>query len=341
MDTKLINPRQVKDKMDPLNKNNLTVNETIKMQLMQTLAFNVLDNLPENPDSLLVMFPWITPWFPYADGWICKHKDWKMEWFDTYKDNWISPFTEELWKKYWWKNPWILQFNYPNGKNNLFNFSKFVSKVIDYIKLEKEKRQYNNINNITLYWQSMGAKVVLESVPEFVKSWFNINNIVLYAPALTPDFYPFPANKLNKVPLSLATFVQKCFFGIMVDYLISKKDQYNWWVELSKKDLSKLAKEVAWYKVLWDQMKERLRFLANPDYSYINTIKELDPPPKIIVMVSHLPNKRDDGIIVLDKVKKFFEKNFPNSVLSIIDWLPHVQTPQSPYLHARILDEIK
>ena len=74
LDAKEIKPVNAKEEKSKPN---------VKMNLVEDFTA-VLDNMPENPDSLLIMFPWITPWFPYGDAWMCKNTRWKVEWLETY-----------------------------------------------------------------------------------------------------------------------------------------------------------------------------------------------------------------------------------------------------------------
>jgi len=305
----------------------------------------VWDNFVES-NTLSIMLPWITPNGPYAYWDMYEYQlnmeDAAFKWLETY--GWKSPFTETLEDLAWEKeSQWkvrTLQFNYPN-KADRFDIESYMQTIEEYIE---KNCWWIKWKNISVYWQSMWWKTAIYTASKLIEKWANVEKIILYAPALEADLLVPSANLLNCMPTGIATFFQKFIAWPMMHYQIFTSE--DWWVELSQQDLQKLSKYVAWYDVVWKQMKDRLKFISDPidwqngDFSFLKALKNIDSNTDIIVLLSDIGNWTD-GVLDNNKIWSLVNRLFPNQMKKFIEiwWLPHVNVPQAAKLHKIILEK--
>ena len=306
---------------------------------------HILDTLNNDAKSILIMLPGITPNFPESDGSAyTQENNWKKELVGLQSYWWKSPFTYTLAELVWEKDSkWqsrIIQVNYPMNDNEWwFNIQLFTQKIQSYL---------NNIKNfkekwISVYGASMWWKIAIYTAWEILKNGWKLENLILYAPAISTDLLVPPTNLLDKVPLDLATAFQKLIALPFIDWQIKNSYKKDWWIELSKEDLQKLWKAVWWYDVSWQQMKARLKFIAssinNETFKkYIDLINK--SWTTIVVLTSDIWNGTD-GALVNSKIEEKIKQLFPNLYIKLvnIEWLPHVNVPQAANLHKKILEE--
>lgn len=302
----------------------------------------VLDTLNENAESVLVMLPGIVPNYPYSDA-SAYIRNWELVGLESYDGK--SPFTYTLAELVWEKDrKWesrIIQFNYPmKNEEGIFGIQSFMKQVQAYLTdIPNFQEKW-----ISVYGSSMWWKTAIYTAWKVLESGWKLENLVLYALAISADLLVPPTNLLDKVPADLATAFQKLIALPFIDWQIKNSYKKDWWIELSKEDLQKLWKAVWGYDVSWQQMKARLKFIAsNIEYDF-NFLRSVDAINKswanIIVLTSDIWNGTD-GALVNSKIEEKIKQLFPELNIKFvnIEWLPHVNVPQAANLHKKILEK--
>jgi len=323
----------------------------------------VLDTMKDS-NSILLFFPWIVPDTHYSAWDAFKGVDGSIKWFQSYW--WRSPFTETISSYVWnWEQARVIKFDYFNQKEIDKPFSEEL--ILSYLKENVENLKWKKVS---IYGQSMWWAVAIEIAWFLIENEIDIEHIIMYAPSIWTNTLIPPTNKLNLIKnnvilANLAAFFQhKIALRVVAQQIRNAIKKWDWWIELSQKDMDYLAKWVKAPHILQKAIKDRLLYLARfypwvkwKDWvetlwklldedkkrlekmnQYIESIRKKSP--KIDVILSDIWNWTDWAIVNAE-VMISLEDYFPNQDINILllQWLPHVNVPQAAWLHKRVLDK--